>query len=36
MLDMQDVQCPYCGEWISLTLNADDAVQVKVRTQDDA
>ena len=62
MLDMQDVQCPYCGEWISVTLDAsagaqsyiedghvccrpitvqlaldaDDAAQVQVRTQDDA
>ena len=62
MLDMQDVQCPYCGECISLTLDAsagaqsyiedcyvccrpitvqlaldaDDVVQVQVRTQDDA
>ena len=62
MLDMQDVQCPYCGEWNSVTLDAsagaqsyiedcyvccrpitvqlaldaDDVVQVQVRTQDDA
>ena len=27
MLDMQDVQCPYCGEWISLMLDASAGAQ---------